>query len=79
MVIEQQFHADSAQEPVVKSAAEARAAVMLSSVISGRPVRMSSRVIPEADQASMSQTVMRIILMNGLRPRLSGSMVMSVR
>ncbi len=59
-----------------RSAAKARQARMSSRVRSGKSLRISSSLIPEARYSSTSCTVIRRPRMHGLPPRFSGSMIM---
>src|SRR5437016_967578 len=58
-----------------RSAAKARQARMSSIVRSGKSLRISSSVIPEARYSRMSYTVIRSPRIQGLPPRLPGSIV----
>ena len=59
-----------------RSAAKAKQARMSSRVRSGKSLRISSSLIPEARYSKTSYTVIRRPRMQGFPPRFSGSMVM---
>lgn len=77
VVIEEQLHEGGRDTSFrSRSAAKARQARMSSRVRSGKSFRMFSSLMPEARYSSTSYTVMRNPRMQGLPPRLPGSIVM---
>jgi len=77
ILLKEQFHREGRETSLrSRSAANSRHARMSSRVRSGKSVRMSASLMPEARYSRMSYTVMRSPRMQGFPPRLAGSMVM---
>lgn len=77
ILIEEEFHWEGSETSFrSRSAANARQARMSSDARSGKSVRISASLMPEARYSKTSYTVMRKPRMQGLPPRFAGSMVM---
>lgn len=74
VLIEEQFHCAGNETSLrSRSAANSRQARISSRVRSGKSLRMSASLMPEARYSNTSYTVMRRPRMQGLPPRLAGS------
>jgi len=77
ILIEEQFHRAGSETSLrSRSAANSRQARISSRVRSGKSLRMSASLMPEARYSRTSYTVMRSPRIQGFPPRLPGSIVM---